>query len=517
MTSPEARQSTVATDTTGTRFSRLLKAGIWASPLLLLITLFGWGLASPVGSSPDDDFHVASIWCAYGERAGLCETADEPDQRKVPIPIVNMTCFAFHPEIDGSCQKGQPEDPSAGVQPVNHGNWNGQTYPPLFYGTMGVFASENVAVSVVAIRLFNALLATVMLTLTMIALPRRLRPVLGVSATVALIPLGLFTLASTNPSSWALVSAAVVFPAVLGIAETQGRRRIALGALAIVGGVLGAGARADAAAYAAFAALLAWFLSAKKSRWNTIIALAICVIGAISFLTSGQADGLSGLSTEADAPTGGFNLLVFNLLALPSLWLGMFTNLGWLDTAMSSLAIFASVFATIAVLFAGINRISWRKALSLVAVCGMLVLLPLYVLHGSNAVVGSQLQPRYILPLLVILLAVAAAPFPTPLRLTLPQAWVLGALLAGGHALALYDTLTRYVAGQRVINLDAGDWWWGGSPVSPLGVLVAGSLAGAALIGLLLHWFMAQQRQQASYSVGATSTETVDAAGHSPS
>lgn len=485
-----------------------MRLSIWSTPVLLLITLFGWSLASPVGSSPDDDFHVASIWCAYGERAGLCESAEEPDQRKVPIPIVHMTCFAFHSEIDGSCQNGLPEDLSEGVQPVDHGNWNGQTYPPLFYATMGIFASENVAVSVVAIRLFNALLATIMLTLAMVALPRRLRPVLGFSTAVALIPLGLFTLASTNPSSWALISAAVVFPTVLGIAETHGRRRIALTALATIAAVLGAGARADAAAYAAFAALLAWFLASQRSRWNTVVTLAVCAVSAASFLTSGQAEGLGGLSTEEGAPRASLNLIIHNLLELPALWMGMFSNLGWLDTAMSPLAIFASVFATIALLFVGISRINWRKAIALLAASGMLVLLPLYVLYGSNAAVGSQLQPRYILPLLVILLAVAVSPNPAPITLTLPQAWVLVVLLAGGHALALYDTLTRYIAGQRVLNLNAGDWWWGGSPISPLGVLGVSSIAATALFILLAYAFL--NRQGPDYSVGATSTENAD-------
>ena len=37
------------------------------APLLLLFALAAWAVASPVGAAPDDDFHLASIWCATGD------------------------------------------------------------------------------------------------------------------------------------------------------------------------------------------------------------------------------------------------------------------------------------------------------------------------------------------------------------------------------------------------------------------------------------------------------------------
>ena len=38
-------------------------------PLLAILALACWALASPVGSSPDDNFHLASIWCAGGNES----------------------------------------------------------------------------------------------------------------------------------------------------------------------------------------------------------------------------------------------------------------------------------------------------------------------------------------------------------------------------------------------------------------------------------------------------------------
>lgn len=49
--------------TTGAVSSRrpALTAGLLL--LLMLLTGLGWAVGSPAGSSPDDDYHLGSIWC----------------------------------------------------------------------------------------------------------------------------------------------------------------------------------------------------------------------------------------------------------------------------------------------------------------------------------------------------------------------------------------------------------------------------------------------------------------------
>ena len=58
-----------------TRRSRLHIAAAIAVPVALLAALLAWGVSSPPGSSPDEDYHMGSIWCAGGIEAGVCETA----------------------------------------------------------------------------------------------------------------------------------------------------------------------------------------------------------------------------------------------------------------------------------------------------------------------------------------------------------------------------------------------------------------------------------------------------------
>lgn len=470
--------------------SRILRWSIWTTPLLLLFTLFGWALSSPVGSSPDDDFHVASIWCAYGDREGLCESSSNSDgERLVPASIVKMTCYAFRSQIGGECQNGTAEREVTELLPVNHGNWNGSTYPPLFYGFFGMFASQNIAVSVMAIRLVNALIATVLLTATAFALPRRLRPMLVMSTTLAMVPLGLSILPSTNPSSWALLSAATLFPAIFALAETRGTQRIALIVIALAAAVLGAGARADAAAYSVLATLLALFLSARWNKVSASVGAIVVVVSALFYLSAGQSSAVGGLSPDhTDGPSTSISLLISNITHLPNLWLGMFTGLGWLDTGISPLAIFAMVFATIAVLFTSLADLNRRKAIALGTVTLAFISLPLVILQASGAGVGTQVQSRYVLPLFIILLAVALLPTldtQSAPRFSWTQHWLLAVLIVGSQGLALFNQLSRYIADAPSANLDGGTWWWSGSPVSPMGTLFVTILSFGLMVFVL--------------------------------
>jgi len=61
-------------------------------------------------------------------------------------------------------------------------------------------------------------------------LPLRRRSTLLWGWIVSIVPLGLFLIASNNPSSWALIGIGSAWLALLGYLETHGKRKIALGA-----------------------------------------------------------------------------------------------------------------------------------------------------------------------------------------------------------------------------------------------------------------------------------------------
>src|SRR5690606_3725241 len=75
---------------------------------------------------------------------------------------------------------------------------------------------------------------------------------------------------------------------------------------------------------------------------------------------------------------------------------------GWLDTAMPAIVLWAGAAAFIGAGFVALASMDWRKAIALTGVGLVLFALPLYVLYQSNAAVGTYLQARYLLPLIVV-------------------------------------------------------------------------------------------------------------------
>jgi hypothetical protein len=98
---------------------------------------------------------------------------------------------------------------------------------------------------------------------------------------------------------------------------------------------------------------------------------------------------------------------------------------------------------------------------------------------GSDVVLAG-VQPRYLLPLIWLLAAVALVGEPYALiRFSSLQLGVAVLALSLAHAVALHVQIRRYVTGQDVDAFDLNaqaEWWWD-LPVPPMGVWIAGSLA----------------------------------------
>ncbi len=74
------------------------------APLLVFVSLLAWALASPVASSPDDDFHLVSTWCASVNAEEYCLPGTDSESRVVPEGLVKSSCFAYKPEVSAGCQ-----------------------------------------------------------------------------------------------------------------------------------------------------------------------------------------------------------------------------------------------------------------------------------------------------------------------------------------------------------------------------------------------------------------------------
>lgn len=467
------------------------KAG---APVLVLLALIAWAYASPVGASPDDDFHLVSTWCS-GSQADECLIGKTDSSRVVPLALLTASCFAFDAEASASCQGDSLAQDSAPTVDTARGNFDG-LYPPLFYAVDGLLASPNIADSVLWIRAFNAAVLVGLASAAALLLPASKRVAMTLAWLITSVPLVVFLAPSNNPSSWALSGTAISWAAWWGYFETNGRRRVGLGAVAVAASVAAAGARADGAAYVALGiacvALITWTPLTLARLRALATPLVVAIACGFVVLTSRQSTAIGGLDAGPNAKHGGVSLIAKNILNLPSLWTGGFGGwgLGWLDTAMPPLVLWSAAAAFIGVVFTGLHQLPRRSAIAVGTVVFALAAIPLLILQEGGDPVGSNVQPRYIWPLVTLLAGLAIARVGRNIvTLGRTQIWLVGIALAGANSVALYTNIRRYVTGTDVQAPDLNanlEWWWPHAP-SPMAVWILGSLAFAGAVTLILR------------------------------
>lgn len=474
-------------------FRRVL--GIAAAFVLLGLT---WALASPQGSAPDDSFHLTSIYCAWGEAGGACQVGSPPRGRPsigvlVREDVADVSCSAGQPAASADCLAGLSTEPVLARS-------NGVLYPPLFYGVMRAFAGDSVAWSVFLMRMVSVLLAALLLAAALALAPRGagIRTATVVAWGCCLVPLGLFVIASTNPSAWAVLGVGTFWSFLATVLEVGrwGRRRIAAAVLAGFSAVVAVGARYDSLLYLAVAAAAVALVRCRRPSRRAAWLLAASVLAGVTLLLAvvtltAQGRGLLQGLSPADEGVDAFDRLVSNILDVPSLVAGALGTweLGVLDVPLPGVVWVSAMAAFFGATFLGLASGGWRKVAALALVATALFVPPLVVLYNGLDPVGEQVQPRYLLPLLVAGVGIAVLPARNGpvMRLRGLQPWVWAALLAVANAAALATTIRRYVTGLDVPLLDQqtpAEWWWS-IPIGPWVVAFFGAVAGVLLFGLL--------------------------------
>nr|WP_255633398.1 DUF2142 domain-containing protein [Demequina sp. TTPB684] len=478
---------------------------IHAAPLLAVLTLGAWAFASPIGAGPDDDYHLASTWCAVGG-SEACAPGSKANSREMSHAFIAVRCYAQEPTVSAACQDEQGLALDGPTVDSDRGNFQ-KEYPGVYYAAMRAFAGDDLERSALVMRFVNLTVFVGLATALSVLLTPSRRQTLLWGWLISMVPLGIFLIPSNNPSGWAITGVGTAFLALLGWFESDGKRRWVLGALYVLGVVMAAGARGDAAVYAVGATVVAAILTSARQRdWlmRALLPLGGLLVIGLLFLTSTQADvGVHGFSgggpvtgtgagDQAVEATGGLALAAYNLLMLPYLWTGVWGTwaLGWFDTTLPAIVPWAAVAAFVVVGFAGLGLLSWRKAVALAGTFAVLVALPVYVLTAGGDSVGSQVQPRYLLPLIVLfaLLLVTAPPGSRTVRFTRAQTAAILSALAIANLVALQVNIRRYVTGADEQGADLGEgaeWWWDGVAVGPMAVWIIGSLSFIGLLAVL--------------------------------
>ena len=214
------------------------------------IVLAGWLLASPPGSSPDDEYHLTSIWCSRGFVDGVClenAGAQSWDRKTlVPFPVARIACFAYEPSVSAACTKDILSTDPNQFTPGIGGNVDGER-AQLYYWTMHVFVSDDFPAAMARIRITNALLTLAMLAGTLVFAPMPIRRSVALTWLIATLPLGLFLLTSLNTTSWGLIGLGTLWANLLSaLTGTERWQRLGATALAIIGGTMALGSRTEA-------------------------------------------------------------------------------------------------------------------------------------------------------------------------------------------------------------------------------------------------------------------------------
>ncbi|MDO9484506.1 MAG: DUF2142 domain-containing protein [Actinomycetota bacterium] len=431
----------------------------------------GWAVTSPVGSAPDDDYHLSSIWCGGGIQSGVCELDPAyPDTRKVPRNVVDASdCYRFLPGQTARCQWASREDTTmVWTERVN--DIQG-LYPSGFYKVMSVFVGPNVERSVVAMRLFNSLLAALLMAAIMRLTPKGIASAAMIAIPVSFIPLGIFVTVSTNPSAWTIIGLAGFWAFALswlhrgdpvgpdGDAPEDpqkfDRRSLLLGCGTFICAFLAMSSRVDSNVYVVLATLVVLTMHGWRKARRQPVRLAslglLCLVAVILYFTVSSAALLGTGGGGAANEDAGVGLLLTNITQLPQLFQGIVGgSLGWFDTNMPAIVTFIGVMVVGALLYRGLAQASTRQMIAMGIAGSALILVPLAYLQSQNLNVGELVQPRYILPLLTVLIATAALSSNPMRRLALPRApaYAIGLLLSLSACVAYWVNIQRYIAGQ---------------------------------------------------------------------
>jgi hypothetical protein len=458
-------------------------------PVAMLVALLAWAVSSPPGSSPDDDYHMASIWCAGGLADGRCEAAADDTQRQLPAELLEAAgCFAFNADQAADCPRHENQ-----MRTTERGNWSTHAYPPLFYAVMSVFVGDDLSTSIVLMRAFNAVLYVGLLTALFFLLPRPQRTPFVWGAAISVVPLGMFLIASVNPSGWAILSATGLWVAAWGYFRQTGTRKWLLAAMAVVFLIIGAGSRSDAAVYGVLALMVAVVLAFRRDRsfaLQSLLPLGLTVVAVAFFLGAGQSSVVAADTVAENRPYSVWTLTFLNAKLLPQLWAGVFGywGLGWLDTALPGVVWVTTMTIFGALVFWGLRVGALRKWISLALVALALIAVPMYILVHDGVVVGSAVQPRYIYPLIIMFGGVALVGMSQAgLGLGRLQLGIVAVGLVLANAVSLHVNMRRYITGvdDAGVNLDRAIEWWWNAPVSPMTIWLFGVLAFAAAVAVL--------------------------------
>lgn len=471
------------------------------SALFGLLTLSAWAVSSPPGSSPDENFHIGSIWCGENFNDNNCKLISDnitDNSVVVQTPHVMDVCFIFYPDQSANCSSDERSKTTTLM--ANNG-----LYPSGYYKFMNLFVSGNSSLSIVSMRIVNSLIFLIMFFAALSLSSGLIRTSLVISVTATLIPLAIFLIPSVNPSSWAYTAAAtnwVFLKNLFQRTEKSTSRKYLNLFLYLVTILMALSSRWDVMTYIAISTFAVLALVPKASRRNPLYILSI--LGAIALAYQSIFSRINIGSATVVGFGGGDNSLnttflirnnLQNLITLYAGNAGYNWGIGWLDTKLPE------IVGILGILVWGIwtgrmlpqNSIqAYATSLFLFAI---IVFIPMYILVTEKLLVGQQLQPRYLLPLTPIFFGlVLSSAHIENLRLTAIKSNlnITVILVSISNLFSLHTNFRRYLTGldYNEINLNLHKEWWWSTKIDPNLVFITGAISFLVMGYLVVNYLL---------------------------
>jgi hypothetical protein len=465
---------------------------VWL-PLSFFLLGSAWAVSSPVASAPDDDYHLASIWCAQGDRDQACQdTGLVPQKFIVAAGAVNSAfCFATKPDVTGDCTRSELN--STEMILTDRVNNIQQLYPGGYYRVMSVFVGSDVEKSVYLMRLFSVFMVSALMAALIRLVPNGIRQATLVAIAVTFIPLGMFLVASTNPSGWAIAGTLYFFAFGLALLYRSSWRRPGTWVIAValsVSAIMAMSSRVDSAAFLSVAAVAVFALAGRRRIVGhvpaSVLLVVLAVAGAVTYflVTPIEASGELGTSEQTS------NLLWTNLVELPYLVQGIVGGwpLGWNDTPLPAFISVIGLLVIGAIAYVGLSHLWVNKGVALAVTFLAFIGFPLVFMQTQGISVGEVVQSRYLLPLFSVLITVImiSARVKKPIQIRRFPAILIALGLWISSSLAIWANAHRYSSATAdtstgVSSLFSADIVWSYGPPLVVTTTVA-VLAGAVFV-----------------------------------
>ena len=438
-------------------------------------------VTTPVGSGPDDWFHLVGTYCSHGTQSSNCTVLEQNQDNgmltlEVPSEVLGGNCgSASKMEAVSECDFGANLDESRKWSQVS---WNSTHNPSLIYYLSNyVIIEDSVRSTALSLRLIATFVFSGLLTLLLLLAPVRMFFPITIASFAGLIPLGLSLFGTNNTSIWSIIGVTFfsISSYLLIFERTLSRKWLISTTLVfLLTSTIASQSRPDSATYLPMILLcmlpIILFGNSCTKKLDSLIwialfsaSTALAYIGVRSLTVVSQATGPS----SEFAPNMRLNLF-HNMLELPSFLMGPFGDMGYMNVSglgtydiplptsvrvLTALAIGALIArALISQTFLQIS--TWALVLlgtSIVSLAGFAVF---------QTTPGGLFQPRYIAPLAPTLFFLLAIPSSTGIQ-TLKQGMDLRLRIFVTSLAALAASISAFVVVLRFssgIN-SVGDWY----------------------------------------------------------